>query len=99
LRGNTARVCEVASDGKRKVGLYRREIIKSVRAARGQFLRIRPRVAVIKRMPKIGGFHVIGLGEQPQITFGELKTKLGSLGFNRYRFRGLPVQKLFAKTV
>jgi len=104
LRGNMRGVLEHAANGQSKIGLTRREIIRQVRENRPQVVRAYKTkgfqnrsfaVARVTRKPSIGGFHVVGLGNIPQTTLGELKTRLGSQGFTKFRFGGLPIQRLF----
>ena len=76
----------------------RAEAIRSAKEARPEVIKSYPsRVANVRRVPSIGGFHVIGLGQVPQITLKELQTKLGANGYNAYRVGGL-VFKLFKKS-
>ena len=96
LRGNTARVLEHAANGRSRAKLTRREVIRNVREARPEVIKAyAPRVANVRRVPSIGGFHVIGLGPVPHLTLNELKVKLGANGFTAYRVGGLKF-KLFA---
>jgi len=98
LRGNTERCLIHAANGRSRIGLTRTEIVRAVREARPEVIKKYPsRVANVRRVPSIGGFHVIGLGQVPQITLKELQTKLGANGYNAYRVGGL-VFKLFKKS-
>jgi hypothetical protein len=96
LRGNMDRCLVHAANGQSKVGLTRREVIRAVREARPEVAEYKPRVANVRRLPSVNGFHVIGLGQVQQVTLNELKTKLGVNGFTGYRVGGLTF-KLFGK--
>lgn len=95
LRGNMGSA-NFQQRGTGKAGLTRTETIRNVRAARPDVIKAyRPRVARTSKVPSISGFHVHGLGNLPQLTLGELKTKLGVAGFTAIKFGGLPVRSLF----
>ena len=73
----------------------RRDAIASAQRARPEMVKAyKPRIARVKRLPSIGGFHVVGFGQVPQLTLKELQTKLGANGYTGYRVGGL-VFKLF----
>src|SRR6266446_2877849 len=98
LRGNMggSNFLERSSGSKIQVGLTRTETIRQVREARPATFQRRKnhwtRVARIKKLPSINGFHVVGLGNVPQITLNELKAKLGVQGYTAMKFGGLPVR-------
>lgn len=107
LRGNTPRVLEHIANGQSKIGLTRREIVSQIQAehrneekqdrtSRRSFPRVTfaPRIANVRRLPSISGFHAIGLGKLSNLTLNELKVKLGVSGFSGYRIGGLTF-KLF----
>jgi hypothetical protein len=77
----------------RRGRLSRAEIIRNVRAARPAIFKPRKRIANVKRLPSINGFHVVGLGNIAQITLGELKAKL-RVGNASIGFRGCSAMRL-----
>ena len=77
-----------AINGKSKVGLTRREIIRNVRAERPEVCELPPRIANVRRVPSINGFHVVGQGQVPELTLNELKVKLGVTGYTALRYIG-----------
>lgn len=97
LRGNMGSA-NFQQRGTGKIGLTRREIVRQVRLARPETLKIKPRIANVRKTKN--GFHVVGLGLLP-VSLGELKTKLrvgqGDFhGCTAYRVGGL-VFPLFGK--
>jgi hypothetical protein len=44
--------------------------------SRPEVAKYRPRIANVKRLPSVNGFHVVGLGTLPQVTMGELRKVL-----------------------
>ncbi len=105
LRGNMQRCLEHAANPQRKTVFTRTEIIRAVRndrtkknwlAERREKLfptAIHKRIANVRALPSIQGFHVIGFGRLPQISNGELKSFLRANGFTGTRRGGL-VSKL-----
>lgn len=68
----------------------RQDAIRSAKSARPEVVKkYAPRVANVRRIPSISGFHVIGMGQLAHLTLGELKVKLGSHGYTSYRVGGL----------
>ena len=99
LRGNmgSAAFLERATGGSKIWS--RSDAIRSAKATRPEVIKAyAPRIANVRRMPKIAGFHVIGLGQVAQLTLAELKVKLGAHGYNGYRVGGLKFN-LFNKAV
>jgi len=95
LRGNmgSASFLDRASGGGKPWS--RRDAIRSAKAARPETVKkYSPRIANVRRIPSINGFHVIGMGQLAQLTLNELKVKLGAHGYNGYRVGGLKF-KLF----
>src|SRR6266404_8668461 len=87
LRGNMggSNFLERSSGSKIQVGLTRTETIRQVRAARPETFTRKAgkwtRVARVKKLPSINGFHVVGIGNVPEVTLNELKAKLGVQGY------------------
>jgi hypothetical protein len=108
LRGNMGSASFLqASGNSRKTALTRAEIVSQVQAKhraeeKAERVSMRsfpratfaPRIANVRRVSSINGFHAIGLGRLSNLTLNELKVKLGVNGFSGYRIGGLTF-KLF----
>jgi len=94
LLGNLGKASFLERAGSHKKVWSRADAVRSAKAIRPEYAAYRPRIARVKALPKINGFHVVGLGALPHITQGELKIKLGANGFTGYRVGGLTF-KLF----
>lgn len=90
LRGNMGSMSFLTRSTSGSKPWTRSDAIRSAKAARPEVVkRYAPKIANVRRLPKIAGFHVIGLGQVAQLTLAELKVKLGAHGYNGYRVGGL----------